>query len=64
MFDIIDKGNMVYFIAPLIWIVILQLGCIYALGWQEYKSEMSLNLIVAVIAIIMMIWLYFIGYYN
>ena len=64
MFDIVDKGNMIYFLAPLIWIVILQLCYIYALGWKEYWNEMSLNLIVAVVAIILMIWLYFIGYYD
>lgn len=64
MFDIVDKGNMIYFIAPLVWIVILQLWYIYMLGWKEYLDEMSLNLIVAVIAIVMMIWLYFIGWYN
>lgn len=64
MFDIVDKGNMIYFLAPLIWIVILQLGYIYVLGWKEYWNEMSLNLITAVAAIIIMIWLYFIGWYD
>lgn len=64
MFDFVDKGNMIYFIAPLVWIVILQLAYIYVLGWKEYWNEMSLNLIVAVVAIVIMIWLYFIGWYN
>lgn len=64
MFDFVDKGNLIYFIAPLVWIMILQLAYIYVLGWKEYWDEMSLNLIVAVVAIIIMIWLYFIGWYN
>lgn len=64
MFDFVDKGNLIYFLAPLIWIVILQLAYIYVLGWKEYWDEMSLNLIVAVVAIVIMIWLYFIGWYN
>lgn len=64
MFDIVDKGNIIYFIAPLIWIVMVQLVYMYLLGWKEYRDELSLNFLVAVFAIIIMIWLYFIGYYD
>lgn len=64
MFDFVDKGNLIYFIAPLVWIVILQLAYIYVLGWKEYWDEMSFNMLVAVVAIVIMIWLYFIGWYN
>ena len=64
MFDIIDKGNMIYFLAPLIWIVMMQLVYIYLLGWKEYWDEMSLNFVVAIFAIVIMFWLYFIGWYN
>lgn len=64
MFDFIDKGNMIYFFAPLIWIVMVQLVYLYLLGWKEYWDELSLNFVVAVFAIMIMIWLYFIGYYD